>query len=150
MFSTLHTNDAAGSITRLVDMGVEPFLICSSLVGILAQRLIRRVCPNCKTPYVPSDEELVRLDLERADLGNRKFFYGRGCPVCNHTGYKGRKAITELLVINQDIIDLISANAPSSVIQAKAREGGMTTVREDGLMAILNGETTVDEVLRYT
>jgi len=150
VFSTLHTNDAAGSITRLVDMGVEPFLICSSLVGILAQRLIRRVCPNCKTAYAPSDEELVRLDLDRADLGNRKFFYGRGCPVCNHTGYKGRKAITELLVINQDIIDLISANAPSSVVQAKARECGMTTVREDGLMAILNGETTVDEVLRYT
>jgi len=150
VFSTLHTNDAAGAVTRLVDMGVEPFLICSSLVGVLAQRLIRRVCPNCKTAYVPSDEELARLDLERSDLGGRKFFYGRGCPVCNHTGYKGRKAITELLTMSQELIDLISSNAPSSVLQAKAREQGMTTVREDGLMAILNGETTVDEVLRYT
>ncbi|MDD4817469.1 MAG: ATPase, T2SS/T4P/T4SS family [Victivallaceae bacterium] len=150
VFSTLHTNDAAGAITRLVDMGVEPFLVCSSLVGVLAQRLIRRVCPNCKTAYVPNDEELARLDLDRADLGNRKFYYGRGCPVCNHTGYKGRKAITELLVITPEIVELISSNAPSGAIQAKARENGMTTVREDGLMAILNGETSVDEVLRYT
>ncbi len=150
VFSTLHTNDAAGAVTRLVDMGVEPFLICSSLVGVLAQRLIRRVCSNCRTPYTPSDEELMRLDLERSDIGERKFYYGRGCPVCNHTGYKGRKAIVELLVINQDIVELISSNAPTSLIQEKARENGMITVREDGLMAILNGETTVDEVLRYT
>ncbi len=150
VFSTLHTNDSAGAVTRLVDMGVEPFLICSSLVGVLAQRLIRRVCSNCRTPYTPSDEELMRLDLERSDIGERKFYYGRGCPVCNHTGYKGRKAIVELLVVNQDIVELISSNAPTSLIQEKARENGMITVREDGLMAILNGETTVDEVLRYT
>lgn len=150
VFSTLHTNDSAGAVTRLVDMGVEPFLICSSLVGVLAQRLIRRVCSNCRTPYTPSDEELMRLDLERSDIGERKFYYGRGCPVCNHTGYKGRKAIVELLVVNQDIVELISSNAPTSMIQEKARENGMITVREDGLMAILNGETTVDEVLRYT
>ncbi len=150
VFSTLHTNDSAGAITRLVDMGVEPFLICSSLVGVLAQRLIRRVCPNCKTAYTPSDEELTRLDLERNDIGGRKFYYGRGCPVCNHTGYKGRKAIVELLIINQEIVELISNNASSSEIQECARKHGMTTVREDGLMAILNGETTVDEVLRYT
>ena len=150
VFSTLHTNDSAGAITRLVDMGVEPFLICSSLVGVLAQRLIRRACANCRTPYTPSDEELLRLDLERNDIGGRKFYYGRGCPVCNHTGYKGRKAIVELLVVTQDVVDLISANAPTGKIQEKAREGGMITVREDGLMAILNGETTVDEVLRYT
>ena len=150
VFSTLHTNDSAGAVTRLVDMGVEPFLICSSLVGVLAQRLIRRVCSNCRTPYTPSDEELMRLDLERSDIGERKFYYGRGCAVCNHTGYKGRKAIVELLVVNQDIVELISSNAPTSLIQEKARENGMITVREDGLMAILNGETTVDEVLRYT
>ncbi len=150
VFSTLHTNDSAGAVTRLVDMGVEPFLICSSLVGVLAQRLIRRVCANCKTAYVPSDEELVRLDLERTDIGERKFYYGRGCPVCNHTGYKGRKAIVELLVMNQDIVELISNSASTSEIQECARQNGMITVREDGLMAILNGETTVDEVLRYT
>lgn len=150
VFSTLHTNDSAGAVTRLVDMGVEPFLICSSLVGILAQRLIRRVCQNCKTAYTPSDEELERLDLERADIGNRKFFYGRGCPVCNHTGYKGRKAIVELLVMNQEMVELISNAASTSELQECARRNGMTTVREDGLMAILNGETSVDEVLRYT
>ena len=92
----------------------------------------------------------MRLDLERSDIGERKFYYGRGCPVCNHTGYKGRKAIVELLVVNQDFVELISSNAPTSLIQEKARENGMITVREDGLMAILNGETTVDEVLRYT
>ena len=150
VFSTLHTNDSAGTITRLVDMGIEPFLICSSLVGVLAQRLIRRVCYNCKTSYTPSDEELQRLDLDRTELGDRKFYYGRGCPVCNNTGYKGRKAITELLVITQPIIDLILSNAPTSAIQEKGCQQGMHTIREDGLKAIFNGETTVDEVLRYT
>lgn len=150
VFSTLHTNDSASTITRLVDMGIEPFLICSSLVGVLAQRLIRRVCYNCKTPYVPSDEELKRLGVDRSDIGDHKFYYGRGCPVCNNTGYKGRKAITELLMITQPIIDLILDNAPTPAIQEKGCQQGMKTIREDGIQAILNGETTVDEVLRYT
>ena len=150
VFSTLHTNDAAGTVTRLIDMGVEPFLICSSLVGVLSQRLIRRVCKNCKTPYEPTDEELERMGVEREDIGGKKFYYGKGCSTCNQTGYKGRKAICELLVMSNPLIELISKNAPTSVIRNKSIELGMRTIREDGLQAIINGETTVDEVLRYT
>ena len=150
VFSTLHTNDAASTVTRLVDMGVEPFLICSSLSGILAQRLIRRVCSECKTSYVPTDQDLKRLRIDRSEIGDHLFYYGKGCATCHGTGYKGRKAICELLVVNQEIRDLIFAGAPHTAIREKAREHGMRTVREDGLQAIYNGETTVDEVVRYT
>ena len=150
VFSTLHTNDAAGAITRFVDMGVEPFLITSALIGILAQRLLRRVCPKCKTGFHPSDSDLRLLELERADVGDNMFYYGKGCPYCNNTGYKGRKALTELLVMNPKINDLVLANAPTIAIREKARELGMVTMREDGVRAILNGETTMEEVLKYT
>ena len=150
VFSTLHTNDSASTVTRLVDMGVEPFLICSSLAGILAQRLVRRVCKNCKTYYVPSDSDLERLGIDRSVVGDHKFCYGRGCPNCNHTGYKGRKALTELLVVNNEIREMIANEAPANPLREKARELGMRTLREDGLAAVMNGETTVDEVVRYT
>ena len=150
VFSTLHTNDSASTVTRLVDMGVEPFLICSSLAGILAQRLGRRVCKNCKTYYVPSDSDLERLGIDRSVVGDHKFCYGRGCPNCNHTGYKGRKALTELLVVNNEIREMIANEAPANHLREKARELGMRTLREDGLAAVMNGETTVDEVVRYT
>ncbi len=150
VFSTLHTNDAASSITRLVDMGVEPFLICSSLVGVLAQRLLRRVCKNCQTFYDPSDEELEKLGMTREQLGNRKFSVGKGCQICNHTGYKGRKALTEILVINEELREMINDGAPSIAIRDRAKEHGMRTLREDGIAAILNAETDIEEVLRYT
>ena len=150
VFSTLHTNDAASTVTRLVDMGVEPFLICSSLVGVLGQRLIRRVCRNCRSAYVPTDEDLARLGITREMVGDRKFYIGKGCPTCNHTGYKGRKALTELLVVDNEIRELINNGAPSSVLRDKAREMGMRTLREDGILAVLNGESTIDEVVRYT
>ncbi len=150
VFSTLHTNDAASTVTRLVDMGVEPFLICSSLVGVLGQRLIRRVCRNCRSAYVPTDEDLARLGITREMAGDRKFYIGKGCPTCNHTGYKGRKALTELLVVDNEIRELINNGAPSSVLRDKAREMGMRTLREDGILAVLNGESTIDEVVRYT
>ncbi len=150
VFSTLHTNDAASTVTRLVDMGVEPFLICSSLVGVLGQRLIRRVCRNCRSSYVPTDEDLARLGITREMVGDRKFYIGKGCPTCNHTGYKGRKALTELLVVDNEIRELINNGAPSSVLRDKAREMGMRTLREDGILAVLNGESTIDEVVRYT
>ena len=150
VFSTLHTNDSASTVTRLVDMGVEPFLICSSLAGILAQRLVRRVCKNCKTYYVPSDSDLERLGIDRSVVGDHKFCSGRGCPNCNHTGYKGRKALTELLVVNNEIREMIANEAPANHLREKARELGMRTLREDGLAAVMNGETTVDEVVRYT
>ena len=150
VFSTLHTNDAAGAVTRFVDMGVEPFLIASAVIGVLAQRLIRRVCPKCKTAFVPEDKDLELLGLKREDIGNNKFYYGKGCPHCNNSGYKGRKALTELLLMSPQIAELVLQNAPTVVIREKARELGMVTMREDGVKAILNGETTMEEVLRYT
>ncbi|MBQ9771456.1 MAG: type II/IV secretion system protein [Lentisphaeria bacterium] len=150
VFSTLHTNDAAGAVTRFVDMGVEPFLIASAVIGVLAQRLIRRVCPKCKTAFVPEDKDLEMLGLKREDIGNNKFYYGKGCPHCNNSGYKGRKALTELLLMSPQISELVLQNAPTVVIREKARELGMSTMREDGIKAILNGETTMEEVLRYT
>ncbi len=150
VFSTLHTNDAAGTVTRFIDMGVEPYLIASSLVGVIGQRLIRRVCPKCKTPFVPTDDDLWLLGLERSEIGDRKFYYGKGCDHCNKTGYKGRKALTEVLVMNPQINELVIQNMPTVMIRDKAREQGMRTMREDGLRAILNGETTMEEVLKYT
>lgn len=149
VFSTLHTNDAAGSVTRLLDMGIQPFLVCSSLVAVLSQRLIRRVCKNCRTPYDPTDEELSRFRITREELGDRKFYYGKGCVVCNNSGYKGRKAICELLVVNGTISDLIAKNAPTSVIAQKAVEQGMRSIRVDGINAVLNGESSAEEVLKY-
>jgi type IV pilus assembly protein PilB len=150
VFSTLHTNDAAGAVTRLVDMGIEPFLINASLVGVLGQRLIRKICTSCKASFVPTDEDLAALDLEREDIGDRKFYYGKGCTICNQSGYKGRKALCELLIINNDIRTLVMKKAPTLVIKEKARELGMVTMREDGIRSILNGETTMEEVLKYT
>ena len=150
VFSTLHTNDSASTVTRLVDMGLEPFLICSSLVGVLSQRLLRRVCYACKTPYTPSDEELERLEITREDVAGRPFYYGKGCQICKNTGYKGRKAICELMVMTNDLSELIYKGAPTLEIQNKAIAQGMRTMREDGMISIYNGETSVDEVLRYT
>jgi len=150
VFSTLHTNDASGTITRLVDMGVEPFLLCSSIAGIVSQRLIRRVCKSCRIPYDPTDEELEKLELAREDIGDRKFYYGKGCPSCNESGYRGRKSICELLTMSPELMELILKNSPTMAIRDKAREQGMVTIREDGVQSIINGETTVDEILRYT
>ncbi|MDD5697008.1 MAG: type II secretion system ATPase GspE [Victivallaceae bacterium] len=150
VFSTLHTNDAAGTITRLVDMGVEPFLLCSSIVGVLSQRLIRKVCKNCRVAYDPTDEELERLGISREETGDRKFYYGKGCANCNETGYRGRKSICELLSMSPELMELILKNAPTINIRQKARTQGMVTLREDGIQSVLNGLTTVDEILRYT
>ena len=150
VFSTLHTNDSASTVTRLIDMGVEPFLICSSLSGVLSQRLIRRVCSNCKVEYEPTDEDLERLQLTRDEVAGHKFCYGKGCKKCNNTGYKGRKAIVELMVIDNSIRELIYANAPMAKIRDRAIENGMLAIRDDGILAIINGETSVDEVVKYT
>ena len=150
VFSTLHTNDAASTVTRLTDMGVEPYLIASSLAGVLGQRLIRRVCKNCKVYYTPTDSDLERLSLERIQVEGKKFCYGKGCPICNNTGYKGRKALTELMVVNDELRNMIANNVPTNELAAKAILYGMRPLRDDGLLAIFNGETTVDEVVRYT
>ena len=150
VFSTLHTNDAAGAVTRLVDMNVAPYLISSTLQAVLAQRLVRTCCQNCKTFYDPDDDALRRLGLTRADIGTRKFAYGKGCKICNATGYKGRKGVFEYLRMSNPIRDMINAREPTLVIREKARELGMRTMREDAIRNVLDAYTTVDEVLRYT
>ncbi len=150
VFTTLHTNDAPGAVARLIDMGVEPFLIASSLEGVLGQRLVRKICTNCRTPYEPSETILRQIGLSIHDIGEKNFYYGTGCDQCNQTGYKGRKGIYELLDINEPIRELISQRAPSVVIRQKAIEMGMTTLRMDGLRSIFDGDTTIEEVLKYT
>ena len=150
VFSTLHTNDAAGAVTRLVDMGVAPYLVSSTLEAVLAQRLVRTNCPSCKSPYEPDDETLRRLSMTRDQIGNRSFYYGRGCQTCNNTGYKGRKGIFEYLRVSPQIREMINEKKPTLLIRERARELGMRTMREDGVRNILDGYTTVDEILRYT
>ena len=150
VLSTLHTNDASGAVTRLLDMGVEPFLISSSLLCVLAQRLIRTICKKCKSPFEPTDNQLQMLNLDPTDLGGKEFFYGRGCSSCHDTGYHGRRGIFELLTITDPVRELIDQSAATMVIRQKAVEGGMKTIREDGLRGIYDGDTTVEEVLRYT
>jgi len=150
VLSTLHTNDAAGTITRLVDMGVEPFLLASSVEAVLAQRLVRRVCSKCRTPFEPPSTLLQQLGIDPIDIGDREFFFGRGCNVCNNTGYKGRMGIYEWLRMSESIRDLVVARAPTLVIKQKALEQGMRTLRDDGLRAIFDGATSIEEVVKYT
>ena len=150
VLSTLHTNDSPGAVTRLVDMGVEPFLISSTLMAVLGQRLVRTVCKNCRTPFEPTEDQLALLNLSPHDLGDKAFHYGRGCSICNDTGYKGRKGIFELLVVSEPIRTLINERAPTVVVRQKAVELGMVTLREDGLRSIFEGDTTIEEVVKYT
>ncbi|MFZ4395992.1 MAG: GspE/PulE family protein [Kiritimatiellia bacterium] len=150
VFSTLHTNDAAGAVTRLIDMDVQPYLISSSLEAVLGQRLVRTICANCKEPLEPDDETLIRLELTREQINSRPFYYGRGCNLCNNTGYKGRKGLFEYLRVSEPIREMINERKPTLFIKAKAREMGMRTMREDGIRNILDGYTTSTEVLRYT
>jgi type IV pilus assembly protein PilB len=150
VMSTLHTNDAPGAVTRLIDMGLEPFLISSSLTSVLAQRLVRTICKNCRTTFEPTEEQLSMLNLSPHDLGDKVFHYGRGCSTCNDTGYKGRKGIYELLVVSEAIRSLINERAPTVVLRQKAVELGMVTLREDGLRGIFEGDTTIEEVVKYT
>jgi type IV pilus assembly protein PilB len=150
VLSTLHTNDAPGAVTRLVDMGVEPFLIASSLEAVLAQRLVRRICSSCRTAYEPPGTLLQQLGIDPVDIGNREFFYGKGCPVCNNSGYKGRMGIYEWLRMSEAIRDLVVQRAPTLVIKQKGLEQGMRTLRDDGLRAIFDGATSIEEVVKYT
>jgi type IV pilus assembly protein PilB len=150
VFTTLHTNDAPGAITRLIDMGVEPFLISSTLEAVLGQRLLRSICLNCRTSYEPKTNTLDQLGLGRRDLGDKKFYYGKGCDACNQTGYKGRKGIYELMRISDPLRELINERAPTVTLKQKAIELGMITLRQDGLRSVFDGDTTVEEVLKYT
>ncbi len=150
VFSTLHTNDAPSTIARLRDMGVPPFMITATVEAILAQRLVRRICADCRTEFEPSDELLMELQLPVEQARKYKFYYGKGCARCNNGGYKGRIGLYELLNINDDIRDLIAANASTDEIRNMARTHGMTTLREAGLKLIFDGLTTIDEVVRET
>ena len=150
VFSTLHTNDAPGAITRLIDMGMEPFLITSSLEAVIAQRLVRTICKKCKEAYKPSDHILQEVGLTRNDVGDRSFFIGRGCKACNNTGYKGRTGIFEFFILNDAMKELVLEKAPTVVLRQKAQEFGMRTLREDGLIKVFEGHVTIEEVVRET
>lgn len=150
VLSTLHTNDAAGAVTRFIDMGVQPFLLSATILGVLAQRLVRTICPYCKTAYKPSNTLLNQLGIDPSLLGQQQFYTGSRCDKCANTGYKGRKGIHELLNASDPIRDLITQNVPSIVLKQKAIELGMTTLRDDGIQNIFEGNTTIEEVLKYT
>lgn len=150
VLSTLHTNDAAGAVTRFIDMGVQPFLLSATILGVLAQRLVRTICPYCKTPYTPSNSLLNQLGIDPTLIGKQQFFTGSRCDKCANTGYKGRKGIHELLNASDPIKDLITQNVPSIVLKQKAIELGMKTLRDDGILNIFEGNTTIEEVLKYT
>ena len=151
VLSTLHTNDAPSAAARLIDMGVEPFLVASSVIGILAQRLIRTLCPACKQKYVPSKELLQQLGLaDKVGASDVHFYKETGCAKCKQYGYTGRSGIYELLVPNEKIRDLITKNASALVIQEEAMKAGMKTLREAGLEKVIKGVTSVSEVLRVT
>jgi type IV pilus assembly protein PilB len=150
VLSTLHTNDAPGAVTRLIDMGTEPFLVAASLEGVLAQRLLRTICKDCRAAYEPNEALLNQLGVSSHELGDKEFYTGRGCDVCDQTGYKGRRGLFELLDMSDPIRELVTDRAPTVVIKQKAIELGMNTLREDGLRNIYNGNTTIEEVLKYT
>jgi len=150
VFSTLHTNDSSSAITRLLDMDIEPFLVASSLMAVIAQRLVRLVCTNCKEPYEPTDEELYRIGIKRDLLSDGVIYRARGCEKCIQTGYSGRMAIFEILLIDDEIRTLTLSSSDSSTIKRKALQNGLTTLKMDGVEKVINGLTTIDEVLRVT
>ncbi|MEQ8763178.1 MAG: ATPase, T2SS/T4P/T4SS family [Planctomycetota bacterium] len=150
VFSTLHTNDAPAAITRLLDIGIDPFLITATLEAIVAQRLVRRICLECKTPYKPTAEILDKLDLTLEDVGNRTFYYGKGCETCNFSGYKGRRGLFEIMVLNEALKQLILDGSSTDQLRRAAQEGGMRTLRESGRLAVFDGSTTIEEVIKET
>ena len=150
VFTTLHTNDAPSAIARLLDLGLEAFLITATLEAVVAQRLVRKICSNCKTEYVPSEEQLYELEIKPDDVGDRVFFYGKGCDYCNNTGYRGRVGIYEIMVLDDAMRELIMRLASASVLRKEAVKRGMRLLRDAGLLAIADGVTTIDEVVRET
>ena len=150
VFSTLHTNDAPATITRLVDMGLEPFLVTATLEGIVGQRLVRKICKSCKEEYEPSKEMLMELNIKKAEVTEKVFYYGRGCDDCNNTGYKGRMAIFELMVMDEVLRRMVMDQASTQELRTAARKKGMRTLRESGILAIFDDMTTIEEVVRET
>ncbi|MFN4243813.1 MAG: type II secretion system ATPase GspE [Tepidisphaerales bacterium] len=150
VFSTLHTNDAPSSIARLLDLGIEPFLVTAAIEGVIAQRLVRRICTQCKTEYTPTEEQLMELELRPEDVVGKKFYYGRGCDNCNNTGYRGRMGIYEIMLLDDDLRDAIMKHASTQLLRQMAKARGMRTLRQSGLLAIYDGITTIEEVVRET
>ncbi|MCC7408027.1 MAG: Flp pilus assembly complex ATPase component TadA [Phycisphaeraceae bacterium] len=150
VFTTLHTNDAPSSIARLLDLGLEPFLVTATLEGILAQRLVRRICPKCKKAYTPTEEQLMELALLPDDVQGREFYHGSGCDNCNNSGYRGRLGLYEIMVLDDDMREMIMQHASTQLLRNEARKRGMRTLRQGGLMAIYDGLTTIDEVVKET
>ncbi|MBX3372387.1 MAG: Flp pilus assembly complex ATPase component TadA [Phycisphaeraceae bacterium] len=150
VFTTLHTNDAPSSILRLLDLGVESFLLTATIEAIIAQRLVRRICLPCKEEYVPTDEELMELQIRRGEMEGRTFHRGRGCDTCNRTGFRGRRALFEIMKMDDRMRELVMEQASTNVLRAEARKRGMRTLRESGLLSIFEGQTTIDEVVRET
>jgi len=150
VFSTLHTNDAPSAVTRLIDMGVKPFLVASAVRAIMAQRLVRKICQKCKEPYSPTDYEMKSLNMDPVEIQKATLFRGRGCPDCSKTGYRGRMGIYEMFIVDEEVRGLIYEKVPSNVLRASARELGMRTLREDGVRKIMSGVTTPEEVISIT
>ncbi len=150
VFSTLHTNDAPSAIARLLDLGLEPFLVTATLEAIVAQRLVRRICPRCKEEFTPTEEMLMELDLTPADVKDRTLFHGAGCDYCRGTGYSGRVAIYEIMVLDDELGELVMKRASTNAIREAARKRGMRSLRESGLLAIYDGMTTIEEVVSQT
>ena len=150
VFTTLHTNDAPSSVARLLDLGIEPFLLTATIEGIVAQRLVRKICEQCKTPFKPTESQLMELGLVPEDVKGKQFYYGAGCSRCNNTGYRGRTGLYEIMTFNDEIRELIMNRASSNVLRTASQKAGMKLLREAGLEAIYNGVTTIDEVVKET
>ncbi|UCC32795.1 MAG: Flp pilus assembly complex ATPase component TadA [Phycisphaerales bacterium] len=150
VFTTLHTNDAPSAVARLLDLGLEPFLITATLEAIVAQRLVRRICTHCKAEYHPTEEQLMELELRPEDVGDKVFYYGKGCDYCNKTGYRGRLGLFESMILDDHLRELIMKRAATAILRREAIKGGMRTLRDVGLLAIYDGITTLDEVVRET
>ncbi|MBN2372537.1 type II secretion system ATPase GspE [bacterium] len=150
VFSTLHTNDSPGAITRLIDMGVEPYLVSSSVIGILAQRLVRLICKNCKEAYIPDPEAIMEIGIKPEDIPNNTLYQGKGCDECKNTGYRGRTGIYELLMMDDRIRHFTMQRSESNIIKREGIRRGMTTLRQDGTAKVIAGLTTIQEVLRVT
>ena len=150
VFSTLHTNDAPSAVARLLDLGIEPFLITATVEGIVAQRLCRRICSNCKEEYMPTEDQLMELELLPEDVKGKVFWRGRGCDVCNNTGYKGRLGIYEIMLFDDELREMVMAHASTNLLRAAARKRGMRTLRQAGMMGIFEGMTTIEEVVKQT
>jgi len=150
VFSTLHTNDAPSTIARLLDLGLEPFLVTATLEGIIAQRLVRKICRNCRKQFEPSEETLLELGLTPDKVAGKKFYYGKGCEQCNNTGYKGRVGIFEIMMFNDELRDLVMKRSSTAVLREAARRNGMRLLRDNGLSLVYDGTTTIEEVARET